>query len=89
MVDAPDTAAADPASVLPWAIASAVLCFLPAGIVAVVLALRARAALEAGDAALAARRAGSARRWAITALVVGLVVDALIAAVLLLLGALG
>ena len=85
-----EAASPDPAvdrGVLGWAIAAMVLCFLPLGIAAVVLALRAQAADASGDHDLAVRRRRAARRFTIAALVVGVVVYAVILAVLALLGA--
>lgn len=74
---------------LPWAIASMVLCFLPLGLVSVVYAVRSQSAMDAGEPELAVARRRVARRWAIAALVVGLLVDLVIVAFLLLLGAFG
>lgn len=70
-----------------WAIAVTALCFLPLGLVAVAYCLRATAAADRGEQARALRSLHVARRWVVAAIVVGLVVDLLILAVLLLLGA--
>lgn len=78
-----------PRSFLGWSIAAMVLCFLPFGIASAIYAVRSTAALEAGDVGLAIRRRRSAKRWAITALVTGLVIDVIIMSFLLLLGAFG
>ena len=74
---------------LPWAIASMVLCFLPLGVVSVVCAVRSDQAAAAGDVIRAAGLRRAAKRWAIAALVVGLVIDLVLLAFLLLLGAFG
>ena len=79
----------DPRPFLPWAIASMVLCFLPLGVVSVVYAVRSESAAAAGEPELALARRRVARRWAVAALAVGVVVDLVILAFLLLLGAFG
>lgn len=74
---------------LPWSIAVMVLCFLPFGIVSAVQAVRSTAADDAGEREVAVARRRSAKRWAIAALVVGLLIDLVLLAFLLLLGAFG
>jgi hypothetical protein len=78
-----------PRSFLGWSIAAMVLCFLPFGIVSAVFAVRSTAALEEGYLELAIRRRQRAKRWAIAALVTGLVIDIFVISFLLLLGAFG
>ena len=68
-------------------VAAAALCFLPLGIVAVIYAVRADGAQARGDAPRARRLARVARRWFIATVVVGLIVEVLIVAALMLLGA--
>lgn len=82
----------DPATMLGvgvqwWAVATMALCFLPLGVFAAVYSVRAVAAIGRGDSEQADRCWRVARRWVIWAIVVGLAVDLLIVAVLLLLGA--
>jgi len=48
---------------LAWAIAALLICFWPAGIVAVVYALKSRSSLQMGDYAAAARYSRLAKRW--------------------------
>jgi hypothetical protein len=57
--------------------------------VSAVYAVRSESARAAGDLELAAAQRRVAKRWAIAALVVGLVVDLVILAFLLVLGAFG
>ncbi|MBU6244496.1 MAG: CD225/dispanin family protein [Actinomycetales bacterium] len=73
--------------VLWWSVVTMALCFLPLGVFAVVYSLRAVAAMGRGDLDRADRCWRVARRWVIWAIVVGLAVDLLIMAVLMLLGA--
>lgn len=80
---------APPSSFLGWAIAAMVLCFLPFGIVSAIYAVRSQTALDGGDVGLALRLRLNARRWAIAALVVGLILDLIALTFLLLLGAFG
>jgi VIT1/CCC1 family predicted Fe2+/Mn2+ transporter len=72
---------------LGWAVASAVLCFLPLGIIAVLYAVSSNKALAAGDVDRAVRKATVAKRWLIVTIVVGLVVDLFLLAGFVLLGA--
>jgi Interferon-induced transmembrane protein len=76
-----------PRSHLGWAVAAAVLFFLPVGLVAVYYALRTRSALAEGRPEDAARLARVARRWVIAAIVVGLLLDLALVAVVLMMGA--
>lgn len=72
---------------LGWAAAVTALCFLPLGLVAVVYSLRSSRALEAGEEPKARKAARVARRWILTTVIVGVIVDGGLLAVLLLLGA--
>lgn len=54
-------------------IVATVLCCLPAGIVAIVMAAQARSALDSGNLELARRKADLARTWTIASVVLGLV----------------
>jgi hypothetical protein len=76
-----------PRTYLGWSVAATVLCFLPLGLIAVVYSLRASSALADGRHAAAARAGRVARRWLVSAVIVGVVVDLVIVASLLLLGA--
>jgi len=72
---------------LVWAVLVSVLCFLPLGLVAVVYGLQASRAVTDGDLARARRRGRVARRWVIASLIVGILVDLVLAGVFALLGA--
>jgi hypothetical protein len=74
-------------SLLGWSIATAALCFLPLGLVAVYHSLRCASLIEAADLEGAARARARAKNWLIAAVVIGLLVDLFILLVLLLLGA--
>jgi hypothetical protein len=78
-----------PRTHLGWSIVATALFFLPLGIPALVQSLRAQQAYGSGEAELGGRRGRSARRWAVAAIIVGIIVDAVIIAILLLLGAFG
>lgn len=88
-----DTTAADPAgdlrTYLGWAIASAVLCFLPTGLVSVYFAWKSQQALVAGDRGSAASQARRARRWFIATVIIGGLLELALLAVLMVLGAFG
>ena len=83
----PDTPERTVKTHLGWAVASAVLCFLPLGLIAVVYAVLAHQSLAAGERAKAERQARVARRWLVAAIVVGVIVDLILAAAFVLLGA--
>lgn len=68
-------------------VASAVLCFLPLGLIAVYFGLRSQSAQASGDHARSASAARVARRWFFATVIVGLLVELGILAALLLLGA--
>jgi hypothetical protein len=72
-----------------WAIAAAVLCFLPTGLVAVYFAWKSQLALESGDREAAAAMARRARRWFIGTVIIGGVLELLLLVVLMVLGAFG
>jgi hypothetical protein len=74
---------------LGWAIASAVLCFLPTGLVSVYFAWKSQQALESGDSEAAAAMARRARRWFIGTVIIGGILELLLLAVLMVLGAFG
>jgi len=74
---------------LGWAVASAVLCFLPTGLVSVYFAWQSQRALESGDRAAAVALARRARRWFIGTVIVGGVLELILLAVLMVLGAFG
>ena len=74
---------------LGWAIASAVLCFLPTGLVAVYFAWKSQQALVAGDRDSAGALARRARRWFIGTVIIGGVLELLLLVVLMVLGAFG
>ena len=90
----PDTADVDSATPertvsthLGWAVASAMLCFLPLGLIAVLYAVSANKAVGAGDLDRARRKAKVAKRWLVITIVVGLVLDLFLLAGFVLLGA--
>ena len=64
---------------LGWAIAALILCFWPAGIVAVVYAVRAGSRLRTGDYEEAARNARLAKIWSWVSLAVAVVVAVVLA----------
>ena len=66
-----------PPSNLVWAILTTIFCCLPPGIVSIVFASQVNGKWAAGDYAGAAESSRKARRWAIIAAVVGLVVTIL------------
>jgi hypothetical protein len=76
-----------PRTYLGWSIASAVLCFLPTGLVATWFGWRVTQCVDAQDADGAARASMLARRWLIVTIALGLAAWILIAVVLGLLGA--
>ena len=59
---------------LGWAVAALILCFWPAGLVAVVYAVRARARLGEGDYEAAARYARLAKIWSWLSLALAVVI---------------
>jgi hypothetical protein len=72
---------------LGWAVASAMLCFLPTGIVAVVYGLQTQKALARGRPDVAERTSRVGRRWLIVTIVMGVALYLFLAAVFALLGA--
>ncbi len=90
----PDTADVAPATPdrtvkthLGWAVASAMLCFLPLGLIAVLYALSSNKALAAGDVDRAVRKARVAKRWLVLTIVVGVIVDLILLGAFVMLGA--
>ena len=76
-----------PPTYLGWAIAATALCFLPFGLVGAFYGWRSAKADDIGDGLMAERYSKVARRWIITAVVCGLLVDLVIVGALGLLGA--
>ncbi len=76
-----------PPTYLGWAIAVTALCFLPFGLLGAFYGWRTAKAADLGDGALATRYSTIARRWVITAVVCGLLLDLVIVGALGLLGA--
>jgi len=85
----PNSSPGDLRTYLGWAIASAVLCFLPTGLVSVYFAWKSQQALESGDRETAAGLARRARRWFIGTVIIGGVLEIFLLAVLMVLGAFG
>lgn len=85
----PNGSPSDLRTYLGWAIASAVLCFLPTGLVSVFFAWKSQQALDAGDRETAARQARRARRWFIGTVIIGGLLELVLLAVLMVLGAFG
>lgn len=82
-------AAPAPRTYLVWAVLVTGLCFLPLGLIAVAFAWRTSVLIDRGDLDRARRTSRAAKGWAITALVVGILVDIVLLAALALLGAFG
>ena len=76
-----------PPTYLGWAIAATALCSLPFGLVGAYYGWRSAEAANIGDGLMAERYSKVARRWIITAVVCGLLVDLVIVGALGLLGA--
>jgi len=76
-------------SYLWWSIAATVLCFLPLGLVALYHSWQCENALSAGDESAAIAASKKAKRWLIATVIVGLVLEVLLLALLLVLGAFG
>jgi hypothetical protein len=85
----PTDSSGDLRTYLGWAIASAVLCFLPTGLVSVYFAWKSQSALNSGDREAAAGLARRARRWFIGTVIIGGVLEIFLLAVLMVLGAFG
>ena len=66
-----------PSNYLPWAIATTLLCCLPAGIVSIVFAAQVDGKWNSGDYAGAQASSKKARTWAIVSAVVGLALSAI------------
>ena len=82
-------AAPTPRTHLVWAVLVTCLCFLPLGLIAVGFAWRTSVLIGRGDLDQARRSSRAAKGWAITALIVGIVVDIVLLGALALLGAFG
>ena len=76
-----------PPTYLGWAIAATALCFLPFGLVGAYYGWRSAEAANIGDGPKAERYSKVARRWIITAVISGLLLDLVIVGALGLLGA--
>jgi hypothetical protein len=76
-----------PPTYLGWAIAATALCFLPFGLVGAYYGWRSAEAANIGDGPKAERYSKVARRWIITAVIIGLLLDLVIVGALGLLGA--
>lgn len=77
-----------PRTYLGWSLAATVLCFLPLGLVAIYHGYRTAQLIDAEDEVdVIDRRSRRARRWLIATVVVGVLVDLMLAVVLVLLGA--
>ncbi len=85
----PASSPGDLRTYLGWAIASAVLCFLPTGLVSVYFAWKSQQALVAGDRDAAAASARRARRWFVGTVIIGGILELVLLAVLMVLGAFG
>ena len=85
----PNGSPGDLRTYLGWAIASAVLCFLPTGLVSVYFAGKSHQALESGEREAAAGLARRARRWFIGTVIFGGLLELVLLAVLMVLGAFG
>jgi hypothetical protein len=76
-----------PPTYLGWAIAATALCFLPFGLLGAYYGWLSAEAANIGDGPMAERYSQAARRWIITAVGCGLLVDLVIVGALGLLGA--
>ncbi|WP_433461649.1 CD225/dispanin family protein [Spirillospora sp. CA-128828] len=65
---------APPPNHLPWAIATTILCCLPAGIVSIVYASQVNSKWMAGDHAGSINASNNAKTWAIVSAVLGVIV---------------
>lgn len=77
-----------PRTYLAWSAAATILCLFPVGAVALGYGVATNRALGRDDRDRARRHSRVARRWLIAALATGLVVNALLASTLIVLGAL-
>ncbi len=78
-----------PPTRLVWAILATCLCFVPLGLIAVAFAWRTSVLNRRGEFTRARRTSRAALGWSITTIVIGVIVDAILAASLGLLGAFG
>ena len=85
----PNSSPGDLRTYLGWAIASAVLCFLPTGLVSVYFAWKSQQALDSGNRETAVGLARRARRWFIGTVIIGGLLELVLLAVLMVLGAFG
>ncbi|SFQ43506.1 MULTISPECIES: CD225/dispanin family protein [Actinomadura] len=70
----PAHSAGPPPNHLPWAIATTILCCLPAGIVSIVFAAQVNSKWMSGDQAGAYKASNNAKTWAIVSAVLGVIV---------------
>ncbi|GGQ43792.1 hypothetical protein BKA00_002263 [Actinomadura coerulea] len=70
-------AGSPPPNHLPWAIATTILCCLPAGVVSIVYAAQVNSKWSAGDQAGAIKSSNNAKTWAIVSAVLGVIVGAI------------
>lgn len=70
----PYGAGSPPPNHLPWAIATTILCCLPAGVVSIVFAAQVNSKWQAGDHAGAMKASNNAKTWAIVSAVLGVIV---------------
>ena len=78
-----------PKTYLGWSIATAIVCFLPLGLITMYYAWCTSQAIAEGDIARARRTSHLARRWLVATVVIGAGLELLIGSLLLLLGAFG
>ena len=76
-----------PRAYLGWSLAATVLCFVPAGLVALFYGFRTNRALSEGRFEDAVGLSRAARRWIIATVVIGILVYLFLVAVIVLMGA--
>lgn len=74
----PQETGAPPRAYLWWAIAATAFCFAPFGLVAIWFGYRSLRAIDHEDLDAAARASGSARRWLIITVILGLILNLLL-----------
>jgi hypothetical protein len=70
----PSSPGTPPPNHLAWAIATTILCCLPAGVVSIVYAAQVNSKWMAGDHAGAIKSSNNAKNWAIASAVLGVIV---------------